>query len=59
MIQDKNNEIIGIGMTVMIISNPVDSFDKFVVFTGIKNAGSYHLDKKILRLTFCLKIKNM
>ena len=37
MIQDSNNEIIGVGMHVSgIFQTPVDSFDKYMVFTGLK-----------------------
>jgi ABC-type lipoprotein release transport system permease subunit len=37
MMQDKNNEIIGVGMTVKgFFRTPVESFDKFVAFTGIR-----------------------
>jgi ABC-type lipoprotein release transport system permease subunit len=37
MIQDKSNEIIGVGMTVKgLYQTPIDGFDKFVVFTGIR-----------------------
>lgn len=36
MLQDKNNDIQAAGMTVTgLYESPVDSFDKFVVFTGI------------------------
>ena len=36
MIQDSKNEIIGAGLTVRgIFRTPVDSFDRFTVFTGI------------------------
>ncbi len=37
MVQDRNTEIVGAGMTVRgLFETPVDSFDKFIVFTGIK-----------------------
>jgi len=37
MIQDKNNEIVGVGLKVRgFFASPIDSFDKFVVFMGIK-----------------------
>lgn len=37
MIQDKNGEIAGVGMTVRgVFQTPVETFDKFVAFTGIK-----------------------
>lgn len=36
MLQDRNNEIVGVGMTVAgTFQTPVESFDKLVVFTGI------------------------
>jgi putative ABC transport system permease protein len=59
MIQDKNNEIIGIGMTVKgLFQTPVDSFDKFVVFTGIKKMQEVTgLDKNITEINLLLKDK--
>jgi ABC-type lipoprotein release transport system permease subunit len=37
MMQDSKNEIVGVGMQVVgIFQTPVESFDKFVAFTGIK-----------------------
>ena len=37
MIQDKGNEIVGVGLQVTgIFQSPIDSFDKYVVFLGIE-----------------------
>jgi putative ABC transport system permease protein len=37
MIQDENNQIVGVGLQIVgFFETPVDTFDKFVVFTGIK-----------------------
>ncbi|MBN2039665.1 MAG: ABC transporter permease [Spirochaetes bacterium] len=37
MFQDKNKEIIGVGMRIVgFFTSPIDSFDKFIVFTPIK-----------------------
>ena len=37
MVQDEHNEIIGVGLQIVgFFETPVESFDKFVVFTGIK-----------------------
>lgn len=37
MFQDKNKEIVGVGMRIVgFFTSPIDSFDKFVVFTPIK-----------------------
>ena len=37
MIQDKDKEITGVGMTVCgLFQTSIDTFDKFVIFTGIK-----------------------
>jgi putative ABC transport system permease protein len=37
MIQDENNQIVGVGLQIVgFFETPVDAFDKFVVFTGIK-----------------------
>jgi len=38
LIQDREKEIVGVGMTVKgLFETPVDSFDKFVAFTGLEN----------------------
>lgn len=59
MIQDKNNEITGIGMTVKgLFQTPVDSFDKFVVFTGIKRMQEVTgLNENYTELSILLKDK--
>lgn len=37
MIQDEHNEIVGVGLQIVgFFETPVDSFDKFVIFMGIK-----------------------
>ena len=37
MLQDKHREIVGVGMRIVgLFQTPVDSFDKFVIFTPIK-----------------------
>ncbi len=37
MMQDRKNEIVGVGMQVVgLFQTPVESFDKFVAFTGIR-----------------------
>ncbi|MBN2402675.1 MAG: ABC transporter permease [Spirochaetes bacterium] len=59
MIQDKNNEIVGIGMTVKgFFQTPVDSFDKFVVFAGMRKMQEITgLDKNITEINILLKDK--
>lgn len=38
MVQDRNKEIVGVGLTVRgVFQTPVESFDKFIAFTGIKH----------------------
>jgi putative ABC transport system permease protein len=59
MIQDKNNDITGIGMTIKgLFQTPVDSFDKFVVFTGIKKMQEVTgLNENYTELSILLKDK--
>ncbi len=38
MVQDKNKEIVGVGLTVRgFYQTPVETFDKFIAFTGIRH----------------------
>ncbi len=57
MLQDKNKEIIGVGMTVKgFFQTPIETFDKFVVFTGIKKMQEITgLNKNISEINILLK----
>jgi ABC-type lipoprotein release transport system permease subunit len=60
MIQDSRNEIIGVGLHVSgIFQTPVDSFDKYMVFTGLEKLQEITaVGNSISELTIITKDKN-
>jgi putative ABC transport system permease protein len=59
MFQDRDNEIIGVGLEIVgIFQTPIESFDKFVVFLNIKTLQRITgLNSNISELTVVLKNK--
>ncbi len=57
MFQDKNNQIIGLGMRIIgFFVTPIESFDKYVIFTPIKKLQSATgLENNISELSIILK----
>lgn len=60
MIQDREKEIVGVGMTVKgLFETPVESFDKFVAFTGLATMQRITgLDTNISEINILLHDKN-
>ncbi len=60
MLQDEKKDIVGVGMTVRgFYQTPIESFDKFVVFTGIRKLQEITgLGANISEINILLKNKN-
>lgn len=61
MLQDRDKEIVGVGFTVTgLFMTPVEAFDKFIVFTGIKKLQEIsRLDENISEISILTSDKDI